>query len=317
MPANVETMMSLRETPWHGIGQVIQDAPSVEDGIKLAGLDWPVETRPLFTADGRTVSHRAMVRASDESILGVVGPKYQPLQNADAFAWFQPFLDAKAAHLTTAGSLNEGRRVWVMAEIGDPLTVIKGDEVRRFVLLSNTHDGTQAVRVGFTPIRVVCSNTLAMAESHATSQLLRMRHTKGLKASMEQVREVMNLANSEFEATAEQYRRLSASKVVNRADLQAYVKRVMMLSEDAKKPGDLTKKSADVYAAILENFDSGRGTGEVKKAKGTWWQAYNAVTEFLSWQRGKTQNGRIDSLWFGDSFGFNEDALDVALEMAA
>jgi phage/plasmid-like protein (TIGR03299 family) len=311
-----DCIFSVRETPWHGLGKVIQDAPTVDEGIKLAGLDWQVETHPLFTADGREVTHRAVVRESDKSILGCVGPKYHPLQNRDAFAWFQPFLDAGTAHLTTAGSLCEGRRVWVMAEIGDPLAIVKGDEIRRFVLLSNSHDGTASVRVGFVPIRVVCSNTLAMAHSDATSQLLRCRHTSGLKVGLEQVREIMNLARSEFEATAEQYRNLAAARVVKRDDLRNYVKRVLMLTDDAKKPGELSKRSAETYAAILENFDSGKGA-TMKHVKGTWWSAYNAVTEFLSYTRGKTQDGRLDSLWFGESFKINEDALDVALEMAA
>ncbi|HVK11031.1 MAG TPA: DUF932 domain-containing protein [Gemmataceae bacterium] len=178
-----------------------------------------------------------------------------------------PQVDSGAARLTTAGSLCEGRRVWVMAEIGDFLTIVKGDEVRRFVLLSNSHDGTQSVRVGLPPIRVVCANTLAMAHGDAESQLLWMLHTSGLKDGMEKVRETMTLANAEFEATAEQYKRLAASKVVNRADLREYVKRVMLLTDDPKKAGELTKKSADVYAAILENFDSGKGT-ENKKVRG-------------------------------------------------
>jgi phage/plasmid-like protein (TIGR03299 family) len=312
----VESMFSVKQVPWHGLGQVIQDAPTIEDGIKLAGLDWTVETHPLFTADGREVTHRATVRTTDQSILGVVGPKYKPLQDADAFAWFQSFLESKSAHLTTSGALCEGRKVWVMAEIGDPLTVVKGDEVRRFVLLSNSHDGTASVRVGFTPIRVVCANTLAMAESKgAGSQLLRMRHTKGLKDEMARVREIMSLANAEFEATAEQYRALAARKVVNRDDLREYVKRVMLLTDDPKKPGELTKRSAETYAAILEAFDNPKGGA--KKAKGTWWTAYDAVTEFLSYTRGKSADGRLDSLWFGEGFKINEDALDVALEMAA
>lgn len=321
MAHRVETMFSVKETPWHGLGNVINDAPTVGEGIKAAGLDWQVGLEPLFTNDGEKVTHQAVRRDGDKSILGVVGPKYQPLQNAEAFEWFQPFLDAKAAHLTTAGSLCEGRKVWVMAEIGDPLTIVKGDEVRRFVLLSNSHDGTQSVRVGFTPIRVVCANTLAMAHSDAESQLLRMRHTKGLKDELKRVQEIMNLANSEFEATAEQYRALAAKKIVNRNDLRDYVKRVMLLTnkkdENGNETDELTKKSADTYAAILENFDSGRGVSEAKKAKGTWWAAYNAVTEYLSYARGKTSDGRLDSLWFGEGFKINEDALDVALEMAA
>src|SRR5262245_60129369 len=113
----VESMFSVKETPWHGLGEVILDAPTIEEGIKLAGLDWGVETHPLYLADGREVPSRGMIRATDKSILGVVGPKYTPLQNTEAFGWFQPFIDAKSCHLTTAGSLNEGRRVWVMAEI--------------------------------------------------------------------------------------------------------------------------------------------------------------------------------------------------------
>lgn len=316
MAHQVESMFSVKETPWHGLGQVIQDAPTVEAGITLAGLDWQVETQPLYVADGREVTHKAVVRRTDESILGVVGPKWKPLQNRDAFDWFQPFLESGSARLTTAGSLCEGRRVWVMAEVGDPIAVVKGDEVRRFVLLSNSHDGTQSVRVGFTPIRVVCANTLAMAHNDGSSKLLRMRHTKGLKDVMAQVRDVMALANSEFEATAEQYKRLAVSKVVNREDLRAYVQRVLLLTDDKKKPGELSAKSADTYAAVLEAFDSGKGT-DIKKIRGTWWNAYNAVTEHLSYTRGKTADGRLDSLWFGEGFKINEDALDIALEMAA
>lgn len=316
MSHQVEHMFSVRETPWHKLGRVIQDAPTIEAGITLAGLDWQVETIPLFTADGREVTHKATQRTTDRSILGVVGPKYQPLQNRDAFEWFQPFLDAGQAQLTTAGSLDSGRKVWVMAEIGNPIGIVDGDDVRRFILLSNSHDGSAAVRVGFTPIRVVCANTLAMAHGNRGSQLLRLRHTSGLKEIMKEVRDIMDLANSEFEATAKQYRRLATSKVVRRDDLRAYVKEVMGLTENPKKPGELTKQSQDTYAAILENFDSGRGNGQ-GKAKGTWWTAYNAVTEHLSYTRGKTEDSRLDSLWFGESARINEKALVSALVLAA
>jgi phage/plasmid-like protein (TIGR03299 family) len=316
MAHRVETMFSVSETPWHGLGQVITDAPTVDEGIKAAGLDWEVQTEPVFVADGRECPARAVVRATDKSILGVVGPKWRPLQNREAFDWFQPIIDSGLARLTTAGSLCEGRRVWVMAEIGDPLEIVKGDEVRRFVLLSNSHDGSSAVRVGFTPVRVVCANTLAMAEGdNCGSQLLRLRHTKRLTDVMAQVRDIMNLANSTFEATAEQYRRLAAAKV-NRDDLRKYVKEVLLLSEDKKKPGELHPKSAEIMAAVLETFDSGKGQ-ENRKVKGTWWAAYNAVTEYLSYTRGKTTDSRLDSLWFGEGFKINEDALDLALQMAA
>ena len=134
--------------------------------------------------------------------------------------WFQPFLDAKEAALHTAGSLRNGSRIWVLAKLNrDPLVIAQGDEVEKFILLSHGHDGSLAVRVGFTPVRVVCQNTLAMAHGSDASKLIRVKHTKDVHENLANIREVMDLANAEFEATAEQYR-LLARKSINQADLR-------------------------------------------------------------------------------------------------
>src|SRR5262249_28186145 len=153
------------------------------------------------------------------------------LDNA-AFGWFQPFLDAREEALHTAGSLRSGSRIWVLAKLSrDPLVIAEGDTVERFLLLSHGHDGSLAVRCGFTPIRVVCANTLAMAHGSDASKLIRLKHTKDVLENLANVREVMDLANAEFEATAEQYRRL-ARKSVNQSDLRKYVKRVLKVEDD-------------------------------------------------------------------------------------
>jgi phage/plasmid-like protein (TIGR03299 family) len=143
---------------------------------KKAGLDWEVELVPLITADTQSqVAHRAVRRTSDARVLGVVGPRYAPLQNKDAFGWFQPFLDVREAALHTAGSLKSGSRIWVLAKLNrDPLVIAEGDTVEKFLLLSHGHDGSLAVRCGFTPVRVVCANTLAMAHGSDASKLIRM-----------------------------------------------------------------------------------------------------------------------------------------------
>ena len=165
MPAAVENMMFVGETPWHGLGNKVDDGVNVNDAIVAAGLDWEVGLKDLQTIDGVPVSHRATYRKSDGSILGVVGPRYTPLQNRDAFDWFQPFLDANECAIHTAGSLHYGQKVWVLAQLNrDNSEIVSGDEVCKFILLSNSHDGTTAIRVGYTPIRVVCVNTLAFAE---------------------------------------------------------------------------------------------------------------------------------------------------------
>ena len=129
-----------------------------------AGLDWQVETEPLFRGNGQEVKAQASVRTSDNRVLGVVGPRWTPLQNKDAFKVFEPLVDSGDMTLHTAGSLRNGERVWVLCQLNlDNSEIVKGDEIAKFALLSNGHDGKLAVHLGFTPIRVVCANTEAMA----------------------------------------------------------------------------------------------------------------------------------------------------------
>lgn len=326
MAHQVENMFSVRETPWHGLGTVLTDSPdNAHDAAVQGGLAWSVNLRPLFLSDGRQVDSQAVVRSSDSSILGVVGARWTPLQNADAFAWFDPFTKSGQASYTTAGSLCGGRRVWILAELNRrPVEIVSGDAVRKFLLLSNSHDGSLAVSVGFTPIRVVCANTLAMAHGDKASQLIRLRHTRGLAPALDEVRDVINAADACFEATAEQYRTLARRNVANRSDLRDYVQRVLELSNETKTVrsadlaarGGLTAKSADIMAAVLANFDGDGHGANLPGVRGTWWSAYNAVTEYLSYTRGRTADSRLDSLWYGDSAKTNARALELALGMA-
>jgi phage/plasmid-like protein (TIGR03299 family) len=214
------------ETPWHGLGRELPDCPTVADAIAAGGLDWEVELVPLVTGDRhQDAPARAVRRAGDGSVLGVVGRGYQPLQNRDAFAWFQPLLDAGLAALHTGGSLCGGRKVWVLARIERGPVVVGGDDVvQKFLLLSNSHDGTTRVRVGFTPIRVVCANTLALAHGAAGGgKLIRVRHTRQLRGSLDALREVIDLADRGFTATAGQFRFL-AGRHLHRGDLDRYVR---------------------------------------------------------------------------------------------
>ena len=346
MPANVETMFSVKQTPWHGLGVVIVDAPSIQDGIKLAGLDWDVNVESLTRPDGENVDDfaKVFVRSDNKKTLGVVGPNTHPLQNTNAFEFFDGFIQAKEALLETAGSLDEGRKVWVMAKIQRPNSeIVKGDEVAKFVLLSNSHDGTTAVRVGFTPIRVVCANTLAMAHSDKASKLIRVRHSKQVKQNLDAIRETMNVADEEFEATAEQFRFL-ASRQINAKDLEKYIKVALKMDEGEKlstrssnilteivrkhedRTGmlaqaklramdDMKSKESNLLSVVTEHFEAGRGTDNVP-SRGSYWTAYNAVNEYLNYSRGHTQDTRLNSLWFGQNATANKTALEAAMEMA-
>lgn len=308
------SMFWVGQTPWHGLGTHLDAPPTIEEGIAAAGLDWEVGVKPLQTIDGEEVDHKATYRLSDGKIFGVVGPNYHPLQNRESFAWFQPLIDSGEVSLHTAGSLQGGKKVWVLAKINKPaLEIAPGDTVERFILLSNSHDGSRAVRLGFTPIRVVCANTLRLAhDTEAESnKLIKVLHTKNVVKSLDALREIMDVANSQFEASAEQYRKLAGFKI-NQADLRKYVKVVLGVekTEDAELPAQTLTK----IQAIMNAANVGKGN-DMESIRGTLWAAYNGVTEFLGYEFGRTQDSRLDSLWWGTNANLSQKALEVALQM--
>lgn len=316
---NGEAQMFYRgDAPWHRLGRFIHPDESLtsEQAIVAAGLDWNVETQPLYLADGTLVPSNATVRTDTNQVLGVVGKNYTPLQNKKAFEFFDGFLQSGQVTFETAGSLREGKRIWVLAKINkDPLVIAGNDIVEKYVLLSNSHDGTMAVRAGFTPIRVVCNNTLSMAMQKGSSELIRIKHGKNVEDNVERVREIMNLANQNFEATAEQYRML-ANRQVSRADLEKFVKLVFT----GPKYVELEKLGLNPNKRIIESiiplFEKGRGN-DMREIKGTAWAAYNAVNEYLQYVRGSDEDSRLDKMWFGDGATLNQSALSIITKMVA
>ena len=312
MSAAVETMMYVGSAPWHNLGTKVSEDISIADAIVSSGLDWNVSLRPLVTTDGLETDHKATVRDTDNRVLGVVGPRYQPLQNKDAFEWFQPFLDAGECKLHTAGSLHEGEKVWVLAQLNkDCMEIVPGDEICKFVLLSNSHNGTNAIKIGPTGVRVVCANTLAQAHSSSLSKLIRIRHTRSQKINMEKVREIFNVANGEFEANAEQYRFLT-TRQFNQKDIQRYVK--VVLGVENTPDEEISTRTKNIMSDILARIDGPKQ--DIPGVKGTYFAAWMGYNEFLNYKAGRNENNRLDSLWFGT--GRNEDlnAFKTAMDFA-
>jgi len=345
MAANVETMFAVGATPWHGLGTVLKEGTklSIKEGLLESGLNWDVEKQPLITVKKAqeqarklvvkilsehnedvdidellneiqaNVDSQAITRLTDESVLGVVGARYEPLQNSKAFGFFQQFLDSGLCTLHTAGSLNNGKQVWVLAELDkEPIQIAgQNDCVSRFIMLSNSHDGKSSVRVGYTPIRIVCANTLAMAERNG--QTLRIRHTRNMEITLDRVKEIMNVANASFEATAEQYQHLAKSQVVCPADLRNYVKVCLDMEQTADE--DLSTRGRNIIDEVVSLCIAGKGNIDTP-AEGTYWAAYNGVTEYLNHRKGRNQSSRLNSLWFGTNQSINIKALEVATLMA-
>ena len=311
MTAAVETMAFEGKTPWHGSGNAVSKNATVKEFLEAAGLAWRVGVKDLVTVDGEPVNARATYRESDGSILGVVGPRYVPLQNDESLEWFQPFIDAGECTLHTAGSLHKGQKIWGLAQLNrDNSEIVPGDDVCKFILLSNSHDGTTAIRVGYTPIRVVCTNTLAMAHGSSASKLIRIRHTRSSKTNLEAVRDIMDNINAEFEATAEQYRFL-AGKQFNQKDIEKYVKVMLDIKVADSEIKTRTRNIMDEILGLIEGPKQ-----SAANVRGTWWAAYNGFNEYLNYNKGRTVDNRLDTLWFGTGVKENLDALKTAMEFA-
>ena len=306
------------DVPWHRLGTYI--APdqqlTAHDAMVAAGLDWKVNTQGLFLEDGTEAPSQAVVREDTGAILGVVGKQYKPLQNSEAFEFFNPFLESGLVEFETAGSLRDGKRIWALAKIkGDPMEIAPNDFIEQYILLSNGHDGKTAVRAGFCPTRVVCANTLAMAHDNDASQLIRIRHSGNVQDNLTKVSEIMNIASQQFEATAKQYKML-ATKQINQDDLAKFVKLVFVGEKYEEMEALGLKPANKILSNIIPLFEKGRGNDMVG-VKGTAWAAYNAVSEYLQYERGTDEDIRLDKLWFGDGATLNQRALNIITKMVA
>lgn len=211
MAANVESMFYVREVPWHGQGIRVEDAPTSEEAIRLAGLDWKVEQKSIFLDDGTKIEgNYANVRSSDGKPLGIVGERYRIVQNSEAFSFTDTLL-GEGVRYETAGSLKEGRIIWLLAKMPEQIEIL-GDKVDPYLVFTNTHDGSGAVRVAMTPIRVVCQNTLNFALGSA-KRIWTARHTGNIQSKLDDAMYTLELANRYMDATKETFEALHKVKM--------------------------------------------------------------------------------------------------------
>jgi phage/plasmid-like protein (TIGR03299 family) len=241
----------------------------------------------------------------------VVGDRYQPLQNREQFRWFEPFLQSREVAFETCGALRDDQLVWVLAKIQRPDAVVSaatGDRIAKYLLLSSSHDGSAATSVGFCPIRVVCWNTLSAGLADKASKLFKVRHTASQKQTLDAIRETINLADENFEATAAQYRRLLECNL-SPAQLRAYVKLVLELPEDESA---YSGRARNTLADVIEL--ARRGAGNDGK---TAWSAYNGVTHYITHAYGHTADSRLRATWYGEGRRMNDRAFNLAMQLAS
>lgn len=229
MSACVDTMFSVREVPWHGMGEIVKEAPTSEDAIRLARIDWTVEQKPIFLEDGTQIEGSwANVRSSDGKPLGVVGSRYQIVQNADAFAFTDALL-GEGVKYETAGSLKDGKVIWLLARMPETINIL-GDEVAPYLVFTNTHDGTGSVKVTMTNVRICCANTLNMAIRGA-KRVWSARHTGSINNKLDEAMTTLQFAHQYIEETKNTFEQLNKVKI---SDFKLYkiVNNIIPITDD-------------------------------------------------------------------------------------
>ena len=221
MAANVETMFYVRETPWHGLGTRVMEAPGSEDALELAGLNWKVRQEPIYTDNNLLIpGYKANVRDLDDKVLGVVTDRYKVVQNDEAFAFTDGLL-GEGVRYETAGALLDGRKVWILARMLREF-IINGEQISPYLVFSNTHDGSGAIKVAVTPIRVVCNNTLNLALSTA-KRSWSMVHTGDVQGKMEEAKQTLFMAEKYMSRLGREFENLRKIELTDR-QVMDYIK---------------------------------------------------------------------------------------------
>lgn len=232
MSANVESMFYVRETPWHGLGTKVMEAPDSEGALIAAGLNWNVIQEPIFTGGNEPIrGYKANIRDSDRRVLGVVTDRYKVIQNHEAFAFTDELL-GQGVRYETAGSLQDGKKVWMLAHMPHEY-IISGERISPYLLFSNTHDGSGAIKVALTPIRVVCNNTLNLALSTA-KRSWSMVHTGDIRSKMQEARDTLFMAERYMDELGKEFEALRLKKLSDQKVME-YIE-VLLPVEDGSTP---------------------------------------------------------------------------------
>lgn len=285
MAYNIET-----GKPWHNMGVPAEGAMTAEQALDLAGLNWTVRRASLYARHGskyvKAPDRWSVQRESDGKILGTVGKDYTPFQNAEAFAFLDAMLESGDASIDTAGSLFGGKRIWVTAKL-DGFTVLGQDAYELYILISNSHDGSRALRVAVTPIRVVCANTEAMALNGA-QQTFSIRHRGELAGKVQEAKETLGLAKKYTEVFVEQ------AETLAKVDVPADTFESIMARAFPQQKRQL---AANLSAVKIIRAESPRIPDDLRM---TGYGALSALTEWTSWGKDyRTEEARMKSLLGG------------------
>jgi phage/plasmid-like protein (TIGR03299 family) len=315
MAHQVETMAYAGEVPWHGLGVPVSNDLTPVQMMEKAGVDWSVQECESFVDfNGERIStgQKALVRSTDGKVLTNVGKDWNPVQNEQAFEFFSEYVFAGDMEMHTAGSLKDGQMVWALAKVKDSFDLFGGDQVESYLLFSNPHQYGKSIDVRFTPIRVVCNNTLSLSLSMQAERQVKVGHR--VEFNPGEVKEALGIASEKL-ATYREMAEYLGSKRFSMDKLVEYYNTVYPRTsdkrvQDKKLSVETLSRNAKECLNILETQPG------AEFAEGSWWQAYNSVTYVTDHVQGRNADNRLYSSWFGSNQGRKKNALETAIEFA-
>lgn len=276
MSANVESMFYVRQVPWHGLGTMVQEAPTSEDALRMAELDWRVEQTPVFTDAGIEIpGYKANRRDTDGSILGIVSDRYKIVQNTEAFEFTDAIVgetEDGVVKYETAGSLCGGKRIWLLAKM--PTKKVLDDDVEPYMFFSNSHDGTGAIKVGMTPVRIVCANTLAIALNTAKRQWS-TKHVGDMQSKLEEAKLCLRMADS-YMANLD----VEADRLAN---VKLYREQIEEILDEMFPADDNTSERKKNNIVQFKNqFWTAYNMPDIQKFEDSAWMAVNAMSDVIT-----------------------------------
>lgn len=315
MAHEVETMAYAGEVPWHGLGVPVSNDLTPAQMMKKAGLDWTVEQIDSYVMVGDKkvpTGMKALVRSSDNKVLTNIGQVWNPVQNEDAFNFFSEYVMKGDMEMHTAGSLKGGQLVWALAKVKESFDLFGGDTVESYLLFSNPHKYGFSIDVRFTPIRVVCNNTLSLSLEAKAERSVKVGHRTEFNAN--EVKKALGIASAklhEYKDMAE----FLGSKRYNIDSLVEYYNTVFPRTADKRVQNQ--KLSVETLSKNAKAaFDAIEQQPGAKFAEGSWWQAFNSVTYVTDHLQGRNADNRLYSSWFGGNQVRKRDALKTALQFA-
>lgn len=310
------SFFSVKEKAWHGLGQIVHDYPTSAEAIIHAGLNYQVEKQSIFTVAKEVKTHFATVRTDTAQILGVVGSKYEIVQNETAFVFFDSLVQDGGIQYETAGALGNGERIFITAKMPEVLRIGRNDDIEQYIFLTTSHDGSGSIMAAFTPVRIVCNNTLnAALRDH--SNAVYIKHTANAEEKLKEAARIISISKTTGEMLEQIFNQWAKVRI-NDAETKKLIQLAMAPNTEVFKAiaegntaFEFSRQFEDVCGQVFD-YAFTADTQQMPTTAGTLYGAYNAVTGYYqNVNEYKTEDHRLKSIMFGTALDRTKKAFEI------